>query len=54
MWSIFREIFLCDFLLFYVGLLFCVVFKFVCVVCKDVIVFFVNKNFINNKKYRLI
>lgn len=50
MWSILREIFLCDFLLFYVGLLFCVVFKFIYVVCKVVKVLFVIKNFVNYKE----
>lgn len=50
MWSILREIFLCDFLLFYVGLLFFVVFKFIYVVCKVVKVLFVIKNFVNYKE----
>lgn len=54
MWSILREITLCDPLLFYAGLLPCAVFKSVCVPCKDALVFFVIKNFVNNKKYRLI
>lgn len=50
MWSILREIFLCDPLLFYVGLLPCAVFKSIHVACKVAQVLFVIKNFVNHKE----
>lgn len=50
MWSILREIFLCDPLLFYVGLLPCAVFKSTHVACKVAKVLFVIKNFVNHKE----
>lgn len=50
MWSILREIFLCDPLLFYVGLLPCAVFKSIHVACKVAKVLFVIKNFVNHKE----
>lgn len=50
MWSILREIFLCDPLLFYVGLLPFVVFKSIHVACKVAKVLFVIKNFVNHKE----
>lgn len=50
MWSILREIFLSDPLLFYVGLLPCAVFKSIHVACKVAKVLFVIKNFVNHKE----
>lgn len=50
MWSILREIFLCDPLLFYVGLLPCAVFKSIHVACKVAKVLFVIKKFVNHKE----
>lgn len=50
MWSILREIFLCDPLLFYVGLLPFAVFKSIHVACKVAQVLFVIKNFVNHKE----
>lgn len=50
MWSILREIFLCDPLLFYVGLLPFAVFKSIHVACKVAKVLFVIKNFVNHKE----
>lgn len=50
MWSILREIFLCDPVLFYVGLLPCAVFKSIHVACKVAKVLFVIKKL--NKSQR--
>lgn len=50
MWSILREIFLCDPLLFHVGFLPFAVFKSIHVACKVAKVLFVIKNFVNHKE----